>query len=283
VRCTFSYRPEVFFLSRRAFAPTPIFICGLPRSGTSFTRELLNSTRDVVIFDETPLARFSAMATLAREVRAVAGDPLEQWRGLAGREGARAAEVFAALCHAVSREQVRRRAGRTGLRRWGMKTPLAECSHQLWDEVFSPHAPEYVYCWRPPHLVYESLLSLPWGSHYLPEEFLGLLTDSLTHIRSLFRQPTSRVHVFDVHRASTRPPTRAATVRDLLAYLGSAYSWRVRRFVRRWPPVNRRSPRREPALPRTEIDRRLQAFSRLAEEDPHLEGLAAGLGLPLRG
>ncbi len=258
----------------------PIVVCGMPRSGTSLTRDLLNTGRGVLILDEVPSARFGHLFDLVRQLAAAGGSRYEQWRGLDQFAHARLLHLMATTWALASRPQVLQRFLRRPPRRVGMKTPLAELDWQKYEELLGPLAPVWVYCWRSPLAVYESLLSLEWGAHYTPERFVQTLAQSLAAATSLAERARARLVPFDVSLASQRPQ-RGPQVRALFRALGCSLSLRTLVFLHRWPPVNRRQKAPPSSLEAGEVEGRLAAAEEQLRADQSLQHLASRLGLDL--
>lgn len=258
----------------------PIVVCGMPRSGTSLTRDLLNTARGLLILDEFPTTRFGYLFDLARQLAAASGARYEQWRGLDQFPHARLLHLMATTWALASRPQVLERFLRRPPRRVGMKTPLAELDWQKYEELLGPSAPVWVYCWRPPLAVYESLLSLEWGAHYTPELFGQTLARSLAAAACLAERGRDRLVPFDLSLASQRQK-RWPQVRTLFRALGCAPSLRTLLFARRWPPVNRRQKAPPSMLEMREVGARLAVAEERLRADQSLQQLASQLGLSL--
>ncbi len=257
----------------------PVIVCGLPRSGTSLTRDLLNTSRNVLILDEFPSQRFSALFSLAEQLAQVDREQVEAWRNLSGERLARALELVATAWALASRKHLwqRFRAGRFD--RIGMKTPLAELDYEVYERVLSGCAPFLVYCWRPPLDVYESLLSLSWGAHHTPESFLGTLEQSLGVILRLLRDHPGNIFVFDVARTRLSLQERKRVVASLFSVVGARKTWRTFRFLRRWPTVNPRGKGPPSPLGFEEKQARLSALERLLERSEVLAHFSAVSGV----
>ncbi|MCX7896009.1 MAG: sulfotransferase [Thermoanaerobaculum sp.] len=257
----------------------PLLVCGLPRSGTSLTRDLLNTTANILILDEFPKGRFASFFSLAREV-AAADSGYETWRKTNATRHLRLLDLLATTWAVVSREPLWRAFRQGKVQRVGMKTPLAELDYGEYEELLGELAPHLVYCWRPPLAVYESLLSLAWGSHHTPEGFTELLVRSLRSVLDLWAKAPQRVFVFQVAQTSS-PSLRKRHVARLLHFAGGKRTWKTVSFVRRWPAVNAREKGPPSELPEVERKRRLDHLQVCLRESPELMELVRPLGLSL--
>lgn len=248
----------------------PVVVCGLPRSGTSLVRELLNAHRKVVILDEFPMARIPSFMALAGELECLLQDPLESWRGQAQLSfQRRLAWLVSCLWASASRPEVLFRFVKARNRRFGMKTPSAELNYRDLAKLFRPFFPQYVYCMRDPVEIYESLLSVAWGVHYQPETVLAMLYESWKAVQAIQAENLGSVFVFDVRQAREGLKMRWHNATRLFAFLEVPLSLGVVRFCWSWPEVNRRKG--DEILPYEEKSRRLASFSQLlAGCDPDL-------------
>lgn len=269
------------YARQRYLANPPVIVGGLPRSGTSLTRDLLNTSKKLAIFDEFPYQRFHALFAFAEQLVQAGGEPLESWRGLDGGRGQRLLALLATGWALASREHLWRRLDGRGVVRVGMKTPLAELEYGHYERLLGPAAPLLVYCWRPPLAVYESLLSLTWGCHYTPEGFVELVRQSVDAALEIRRRFPGKVWVFPVARASSSLQQRRRYTAELFRFVGVRPSLRTWRFVLKWPPVNRRhSAPRSPLAPE-EQQARLCAAGELLESHVSLHECVRQLGLDL--
>lgn len=265
----------------RYLTSPPVIVCGLPRSGTSLTRDLLNTSRNVLILDEFPSQRFSALFSLAEQLAQVDREQVEAWRNLSGERVARALELVATAWALASRKHLWQKFRDGRFDRIGMKTPLAELDYEVYERVLGGCAPFLVYCWRPPLAVYDSLLSLAWGAHHTPESFMSMLESSLVVILKLLQERPGNVFVFDVARTPFDRGERKQAVSRLFAALGGRRSWRTVRFLRRWPMVNPRAKGTPSSLSPEETRSRLAELERLLERSESLALFAdvAGVGI----
>ena len=152
--------------------PGPIFIVGVPRSGTTLLRVLLNRHPNIAICDETYFffwvyARRRAFGSLELEAnrRRLVDAYLDTWRvtrlgldrewlaELLVREGTSYPALFASLLRAYARSRDKRRAGE--------KTPQ-HAEHALTLREWYPDA-SIVHVVRDPRDVVASLHRMPWG------------------------------------------------------------------------------------------------------------------------
>ncbi|MGQ9836132.1 MAG: sulfotransferase [Thermoanaerobaculaceae bacterium] len=248
----------------------PVVVCGLPRSGTSLVRELLNAHKRIVILDEFPMGRMPSLMALAGELESLLQDPLESWRGQAElRFQWRLAWLVSSVWPSASRPKVLFRFLESSARRFGVKTPSAEGNYRELAKLFGPFLPQYVYCMRDPGGIYESLLSVPWGGHYQPEAVLAMLEASWKAVQAIEKEGFGTVFIFDLRQAQGELKTRLRMVARLFAFLGVPLSLGVLRFCWLWPGINRRKG--DELLPLEEKRRRLASFSQLlAICDPSL-------------
>lgn len=265
----------------RYLTNSPVIVCGLPRSGTSLTRDLINTSSNVLILDEFPVQRFTALFAFAGQLAQADQDQYETWRGLSSERGARIVELLATAWALVSREALWRRFREGRLERVGMKTPLAELDYGHYAGLLAERAPLLVYCWRPPLGVYDSLLSLAWGAHYTPESFLKVLESSLEAIGKLRHERPKNVFVFDVARTSISRRMRMQAVAQLFAFLGAKKTWQTIRFVGRWPAVNPRGKGLPSELTAKEKEDRLAELERLLKASKTVEAFRDREGVML--
>lgn len=265
----------------RYLVNSPVIVCGLPRSGTSLTRDLINTSSNVLILDEFPSNRFSAVFTLAEQLAQADREQYETWRNLRSQGAARTMELIATAWALASRELLWRRFRKARLDRVGMKTPLAELDYGHYERLLGEHAPLVVYCWRPPWGVYESLLSLAWGAHYTPESFLTNLESSLEAIVTLRRDRPEKVFVFDVARTLINHRMRRQTVTQLFSFVGAQRTWQTIRFLMKWPAVNSRKKGPSSTLTAKEKEDRLAELSRLLKESEKLAAFGNSEGVML--
>ena len=243
----------------------PIIVGGVPRSGTSLTRDLLNTHPKVVILDEFPFSRVPSTFSLMRELRDLAELPHESWRGLDSRELAdRLAWWLASTWASVSRPSLLRRFQARGVRRFGMKTPSAELFFDELQAHLRQNKPQLVFCIRDPLSVYESLLGLAWGAHYTPDKAAELFLASRNAALAIRKKEPDCLFVVNVDLASRSFRDRLLLAERLFRFLGLRPAARTAAFCLRWPPVNRRDPRKDPEiLPDEERHRRLEALESL--------------------
>lgn len=213
----------------------PVVVCGLPRSGTSLVRELLNAHKRIVILDEFPMGRFPSLMTLAGELESLLQDPLESWRGQAELPfQRRLAWLVSSVWASASRPKVLFRFREGSMRRFGVKTPSAERNYPELAKLFAPFLPQYVYCMRDPAAVYESLLSVPWGVHYQPEAVVAMMEASWQAVQAIQREGLGEVFIFDLRQAQEKLRTRLQVVARLFAFFGLPWSLGVLRFCWIW-------------------------------------------------
>ena len=212
-----------------------IVIGGMPRSGTTLTGALLNSSPDIEVYNEiAPLDRFPGLADLADQVRSwsqgVIDSPHEAWRGLSEPlVHDRVLRLFREFCRATGPhipEGSDRWDAPSGkdARLMAIKQPNSELQVPELDRILGPKGPRLVYCMRDPAGIYESFLSVPWGASVSAAESVG----------------EDRVIVFDIDRATE---DRESAVGRLFDRLGVPVTEPVRRFASVWRPHNRSAGR----------------------------------------
>lgn len=265
----------------RYLTTSPVIVCGLPRSGTSLTRDLINTSSNVLILDEFPSQRFPALFKLAEELAQADREPYETWRGLSSQRTARALELISTAWVLASRDHLWHRFRKARLDRIGMKTPLAELDYGHYERLLGSCAPVLVYCWRPPLAVYDSLLSLAWGTHYTPESFTATLESSLEAVVKLRSEQPEKVFVFEVARTLTGHNQRRQAVASLFSFLQAKRTWRTIRFVAQWPEVNSRKKGPPSPLSPEEKQVRLGELSRLLRQSEKLATFCEAEGVML--
>ena len=264
-----------------------IVVCGVPRSGTSVVGALCNTSPSVEILNEIPsLSRFPALAELLEEYdRWVERTQInEGWKRLSPdlhahrREGivlnlarATAPHVPGELRHSRWDRRDHPRATTPCF-----KCPGAEHDMPLFEELFPVTRPTYLYCFREPRAVYESILSVPWGSEYSPEGYLDLLRRSFTVVLAQDSQRPGSVVLLDARRLSSDRRLRTKLFSELFRRLGLRRNWASRRFLATWPPVNRRAMHFGDTefLDPAEKSSRLERFDALFPDDVAAELLA---------
>ena len=225
-----------------------IVIGGMPRSGTTLTGALLNSSPDIEVYNEiAPLDRFPGLSDLADQVRSwsqeVIDNPHEAWRGLSEPlVHDRVLRLFREFCRATGPhipEGSDRWDAPTGkdARVMAVKQPNSELQIPELDRILGPKGPRLVYCMRDPVGIYESFLSVPWGAAVTPAEFVERLR---TSVGAAAEVGDDRVIVFDIDRATD---DRESAVRRLFDRLGVEVTDPVRRFASVWRPHNRSAGR----------------------------------------
>jgi hypothetical protein len=240
---------------------------------------LLNTAAGLLVFDEFPAAHFSHLFDFARQLLAADKGRYEAWRALEAQRHERILQLLATAWALASRPQVWQRFQQRPPERVGMKTPLGELEAPTYEELLAPLAPVYVYCWRPPLLVYDSLLSLEWGCHHTPASFLELLVSSLKAALELQEKGPGRLLLFPVEAASRARKKRRQYVAGLFASLGLRRTWATFRFVRTWPPVNRRQGGPPSPLRPEEKQARLRQAAEALAQSQEVGALLASLGL----
>jgi len=240
----------------------PIIVCGVPRSGTSLTRDLLNSHPKVIILDEFPFSQLPSTFSLMKELRTLVGGFHESWRGLGPQEiEERLAWWLGSTWAAVSRDVLFHRFLARGVSRFGMKTPSAELFFDQLQAHLGQNRPQLIFCIRDPLAVYVSLLGVPWGAHYLPEKALELFLASRNAALSIQEKDPGCLFVLNIDRANRSFRERLLLAKKLFRFLGLRLAAKSVFFCLRWPPVNRRDPRKDAdTLSHEERGRRLEAM-----------------------
>lgn len=227
---------------------SPIFVTGVPRSGTTFVQHLLTRHPRITIHGQEPanvcwgdwLLTLKAGADSARrsnreldyEVPHYAGD---------GDSGAVDRPFLSFIKWYL--------IGQPRTPRWGVKS-LTQCRlpvepiRTVWPET------RWVVCLRDPFRALESLRSTFDRDHHVsPGEFCDWWVAAAEFAST---EPSARLLLFD--RLPT-PEARHQEIAALFDFLGEDYPADVRRFVKEWPVVHQVIPHSQRTYRLSDSDR----------------------------
>ncbi len=232
----------------------PIIVCGIARSGTSLTGELINSSEDIVLFPEMSVHSTSSQIDLLKEVRATL--KAQPWREFTpeGIEG-RVVELLRRIWGSVRDPE---RFDDEGQPRFGLKQPHAEEWSEQFVETLGAYRPQYVYTIRDPQGIYHSTLRMSAWGDFDPDEFTDRFLASIETAGDLVA--AGDMFVFDLSRASEDPAYRKQKGNDLFEFLDLPMSDFTHQVLDRWPAMNRSGGENKGPIPDEEIQERLQAF-----------------------
>jgi len=237
-------------------APTPLFVTGMGRSGTTTALRVLNTHPSVYLTGEVPLPVLRALfATLDAADKAHV-DTRDGWLS---RKTDFMFDAFGFLSKGGEGRTHRRATA--GFR--GFKEPRLEGMFADLESHFASVglAPRYVYCARNPFDCWRSYKATSWNRHD-EEGFLAAYVKSFAHLRAMRTAAPQRVAVISLDEviASGDP---AKFYRDrLFSFLELHVPKRVAQHIERIANSERRSP--YPALPPAERSA-IEAFPGIAE------------------
>ncbi|MEE9228692.1 MAG: hypothetical protein V3U47_06940 [Acidimicrobiia bacterium] len=232
----------------------PIIVCGMARSGTSLTGELINSSEDIVLFPEMSVHSTSSQIDLLKEVRAtLKGQP---WREFTPEEiEGRVVELLRRIWGSARDPELFDDEGQP---RFGLKQPHAEEWSEQFVETLGAYRPQYVYTIRDPDGIYHSTLRMSAWGDFDPDEFTDRFLASIETADGLVA--AGDMFVFDLARASEDPAYRKQKGNDLFEYLDLPMNDFTHQVLDRWPAMNRSGGENKGPIPDAEIQERLQAF-----------------------
>ncbi len=235
-------------------AVRPVIVGGMPRSGTTLLRRLLNTADELFLYPEMNPARLPSLFPF-----------LDELRGFLGRKRLHVGpEVIDArishLLRTVLATGLRRRDDLADHPRYGFKQPNAELHHEAFARALGTCRPRWVLTVRDPVAVYSS--NLTWSNHgdRSPEAFLEQQVRSAQ--AGLGIDPADRF-VVDIDTLTDDPDTRPARVAALFGFLDLPVGSVTEKFVLEWPSTNRSGDARRSDLTDAVVAERTEAFTKL--------------------
>lgn len=185
---------------------TPVFVCGMGRSGTTNALRILNMHPAVMVNGEIPLSVLKHFFALLDGTESSYSDPDRQrvWREN------KAQYMFESFGYLSKGGRGRLdKAGDAKFR--GHKSPRLETFFEKYESHFSGigPAPRYFYCARNPFDCWRSHRAMTWGSE-TTQEFLGQYMTSFKNLERMQEYAGDRVIVLNLDELKNAP--------DLLAY-----------------------------------------------------------------
>lgn len=245
---------------------SPIFVTGVPRSGTTFVQHLLTRHPRITIYGQEPanvcwgdwLLTLKVGADSARQSNRELDYEVPHYAG-DGDSGAIDRPFLSFIKWYLT--------GQPRTPRWGVKS-LTQCRlpvepiRTVWPET------RWVVCLRDPFRALESLRSTFDRDHHVsPDEFRDWWVTAAEFASS---EPSARLLLFD---RLPSPETRHREMAALFDFLGEDYPAEVRQFVEEWPVVHKVVPDHERADSLTHAER-----AGLLETHPDLAEWASQLG-----
>lgn len=258
---------------------SPIFVTGMPRSGTTFMQHLLSQHPRIAIYGQEPanvdwgqwLSTLTDGLDMAQESNDQLGQDPVHYGGLLG---------YDETCHAFLEFTRRYLTGESPTPRWGLKS-LLQCREavpqilHVWPET------RWIVCVRDPFRSFESLRNtFDVAQNHALLELANWWTEA---VRFAVSHPQAKLIQFD---GLTCQANRHRCVRELCEFIGEEPSPEVFAFVDRWPVVHKVIPDadRTYQLPATEWNALLDqcpAFADWCDRLGYTQRGARPTGLPL--
>lgn len=210
---------------------SPIIVCGVARSGTTFICNLLNEHPDIAMSDEFFIYKTPSVVKFFHEWSTA--HPT-----LSGRANTdvRKAFIMRMLWFYSSQDHIQKK-GLTS-KRFGNKTPGAEHYIDFYDDVFKNNLPLYVYTLREGKSVFLSVRNTDWGRKAHINGQLNRYIDSIKAIETFQKIHPERVLILQLDRIEPTYESRLKEIRKLLDFIDEKPVDEILRFVERWEPAH---------------------------------------------
>jgi hypothetical protein len=197
---------------------TPVFVCGMGRSGTTNALKILNTHPAVALNSEIPLSVLKHFFTLLDGIDRSysAGDAVaDGWR-------ARKADYIFESFGYLSKSGRGRLNKMADARFRGHKSPRLESLFDNYEAHFDGLGPKprYFYCARNPFDCWRSYREMAWSNFASVEQFLQQYTGSFARLKEMQAAAADRVTVLHLQALTAAPDLMAWYRENIFAPLG---------------------------------------------------------------
>lgn len=199
-------------------AVTPLFICGMGRSGTTNALRIVNAHPQVMLNGEIPLSIQKHLFSLLDGVdRSYSGED-----GLQERWSERKADYIFESFGYLSKGGRGRLVKIPEARYRGHKTPRLETLFDQYEQHFGAMGlpPRYLYCARNPFDCWRSHKAMTWNRYKTAEQFLVHYAQSFENLRRMQDRANGRVWVVNLDELKAAPDAIAWYGEKIFAPLG---------------------------------------------------------------
>jgi hypothetical protein len=226
---------------------TPVFVCGMGRSGTTNALQILNTHPSVMLNGEIPLSILKHFFALLDTTENSYSDAERQrvWRG---NKTQYMLESFGYLS----------KGGRGRLDKAedakfrGHKSPRLEILFEKYESHFSDIGPPpfYFYCARNPFDCWRSYRTMEWSGYENVQEFLQHYAMSFEKLKQMLERAGDRVALLNLDQLKSAPDALTYYRKTIFAPLGLDVSERM--AIRIAKMMSKKEPSSSPALKPTE-------------------------------
>lgn len=182
---------------------TPVFVCGMGRSGTTNALRILNTHSSVMLNGEIALnvlMRFFDLLDATDQSYGTKEHISEDWN-------ARKAEYIFESFGYLSKSGRGRYDNATGARFRGHKTPRLETIFEKYESHLSGcgPAPRYFYCMRNPFDCWRSYRTMPWTGYSEVEDFLQGYLESFERLEQMQKKLDERLILLNLDALKKTP------------------------------------------------------------------------------